>query len=561
MGLMGSLLLWLAQPPMMLGWLGWLAPTPWLLLVTRPELTGWRSFGKMYLAGALYWAAAVWWIALPHPLTPIGLFFLSAYLGCYPLAFVVLSRVGVHRLGWPLLLVAPVVWTGLELLQARLFSGFLMAALSHTQAFYPDVIQIAEWFGAYGVSFVMVLFAAAGTSGVAKLLERRAGQVLVMERRRPPVELLVAGLVLALVLFIGHHARQTLELSYANAPRVTVALIQGDTRATWDPDPARASRIMERQMSLSRKAVSRAEAEGKVLDLLVWPESMFRTPLFTFDGEFDAPDAVRQSFGDRATVARADMAALASWVRTPMLVGIDRYDYHAPYTSDPAEWGVSPHNSAALINAQGELESVYNKMHRVPFGEYVPLFEDLPAMGFLTQLPTSIRPGIGPVAMRTPMPSSAAQSPPRELTIAPNICYETVIPHVIRGHVKQLADGGARPDLLANVTNNAWFWGSSELEMHLACNILRAVENRTPMVIAANGGLSAAIDSSGRVLHVSTRMTEQVLLARVPITELGQSRTSFYTRWGDLLGWACLIVCGLLAIIGFTKRKAKGDVA
>ncbi|MEM6331585.1 MAG: nitrilase-related carbon-nitrogen hydrolase, partial [Planctomycetota bacterium] len=132
-----------------------------------------------------------------------------------------------------------------------------------------------------------------------------------------------------------------------------------------------------------------------------------------------------------------------------------------------------------------------------------------------------------------------------------NICYETVIPHVIHGQVRRLTREGTRPDLLVNVTNNAWFWGSSELEMHLACNIFRAVENRTPMVIAANGGLSAAIDSCGRVLQVSDRMTEQVLITDVPL----DPRASFYTRRGDVFAGACLAACVLLSLRRWLGRR------
>ncbi|MEN1681340.1 MAG: nitrilase-related carbon-nitrogen hydrolase [Planctomycetota bacterium] len=130
------------------------------------------------------------------------------------------------------------------------------------------------------------------------------------------------------------------------------------------------------------------------------------------------------------------------------------------------------------------------------------------------------------------------------------MCYETVIPHVIRRHVKQLRDDGTPPDLLVNVTNNAWFWGSSELEMHLACNIFRSVENGTPMVIAANGGLSGAIDSRGRVLAVSDRMQDEVVLAEVPL----DASPTVYTRRGDVVALPCLIVCVGLTIISVSKK-------
>ncbi len=109
-------------------------------------------------------------------------------------------------------------------------------------------------------------------------------------------------------------------------------------------------------------------------------------------------------------------------------------------------------------------------------------------MYFMMPIAAGMGTGPGPVAM-----------PLGKYTLCPSICYETVIPHVIRRHVAELTAQGNTPDVLVNITNDAWFWGSSELDMHLACTIMRCVETRTPVVIAANGGLSAVIDGSGRV--------------------------------------------------------------
>ncbi|MEM6799143.1 MAG: apolipoprotein N-acyltransferase, partial [Planctomycetota bacterium] len=447
----------------------------------------------------------------------------------------------------------PVVWTGLELVQGHLFSGFLMGALSHTQAWYPDVIQIAALTGAYGVSFVIMVFAAGAVDAVSEIIWRRSSGVVAINPRLP-AGAFAAGLPLALLVFTGHYTIQVADEQAASQPKPTIALIQGDTRATWEPDPERAGRIMQRQAALSREAVAQAKAEGRRLALVVWPESMFRTPLITFDGSLDPPaDAPDDRYATAARAAPADMAAIAGELASPMLVGIDRYDYTGPFDGEPADVSFRVQNSAALVDAAGGLAAIYDKTHRVPFGEYIPLFDNLPGLYFLTPLPGGVKPGEGPVAMTVEGPGAGGKGAGEPIVVSPSICYETVIPHVIHGQVRQLTAAGTPPDLLANVTNNAWFWGASELEMHLACNVFRAVENRTPMVIAANGGLSAAIDSSGRVLQKSERMTEQVLLADVPL----DPRTSFYSRHGDLFAGACLIVCVGLAIIAVIG-KAKG---
>ena len=495
--LLGSALMWLAQPPMMLSLVAWIAPAPWLLFVSRDDFRGWRNYFALWLAGAAYWAAAVYWICLPHPLTPIGLPFLAGYLGCYLPVFVWLSRVGVHRCRIPLWLATPVVWTGLELVQAHLFSGFLMGVLGHTQAWLPDLIQIVEWTGAYGVSFLVMVAAAGLVSGTQSVIASRRGDIVPLQQRLP-LGFFAAAIPVAAAIFVGHFSQETANVRYKHSTRATVALIQGDIRATWDPKPDRATRIMQRQAALSRQAVEQAKKEGRVLDLIVWPESMFRTGLVSFDGSFEPPpDATDPRLAEGASAAHRDFEALAADLRTPMLVGIDRYAYAGPFNvEDLSTLKFRVQNSAALVDADGKLLSVYDKTHRVPFGEYMPLFDNMPALYFLTPLPGGVKPGDGPVAMpikgsgvggRASGDEDAGASAP--LIVSPNICYETVIPHVIHGQVRELTDAGTPPDLMVNVTNNAWFWGSSELEMHLACNIFRVVENRTPMVIAANGGL------------------------------------------------------------------------
>lgn len=545
LAVLGSVLLWLAQPPAMLGALAWFAPLPWLHLISQNNPLTKRGYLQVWLAGVAYWFMAVWWVSLPHPATPIGLGFLAAYLGVYLALFVAVTRTGVHRFRLPLWLVAPVVWTGLELMQAHLFTGFLMGALSHTQAFSPSMIQIADVVGAYGVSFVLMLGSAGLAEAIFWLRNRRDPQLLPLNPKLPAGPLL-AGIVIALTLFVGHFAAEQADMRYQNQPEATVALIQGDTKATWDPDPNRSTRIMQRQSELTQQAVTEAAESNQKIDLVVWPESMFRTPMFTFDGKLSLPSELSADERYNAGHAGRAVADLARLTDANLLLGVDHLDYEGSPPEKREEWKVAYANSAALVDPEGTVRQIYDKMHRVPFGEYIPLFDSLPGLYFLTPIPGGIRPGQEPVAMPIDLASG------ERLTLCPNICYETVIPHVIRRQAKILLDNNEPADLLVNLTNNAWFWGSSELEMHLACNIFRAVENRTPMVIAANGGLSAVIDSAGRLLEVSPRQTEHVIVAGVPL----DPKQSFYTRYGDWPAGLCLIATILIAIMGLAKKPS-----
>jgi apolipoprotein N-acyltransferase len=178
----------------------------------------------------------------------------------------------------------------------------------------------------------------------------------------------------------------------------------------------------------------------------------------------------------------------------------------------------------------------------VLFGEYVPFAEQFPWLQRFTPLPSSLAAGKEPVSF-----------PVAGLRIAPNICYETVLPHVIRRQVRKLTERGEEPDVLVNLTNDGWFWGSSELDMHLACGVFRAVECRKPFLIAANTGFSAWIDSGGRILQQGPRRKSGTILAMVAAGD----RSSWYLDHGDWFAGCCLVACLALAGIGLVRRRQK----
>jgi len=198
-----------------------------------------------------------------------------------------------------------------------------------------------------------------------------------------------------------------------------------------------------------------------------------------------------------------------------------------------------------LVDRRGRVEGRYDKMHRVLFGEYVPFADRVPWLQQLTPLPFSLEAGRRPTAFAL-----------GTLRVAPNICYESVLSHVIRRQVNVLARAAQEPDVLVNLTNDGWFWGSSELDMHLVCGVFRAVECRKPLLIAANTGFSAWIDGDGRIRAQGPRRAPDVLLA-----EVGRDgRSSWYLEHGDLPAGGCLAACLVLASIGlWSCRRGKTD--
>ena len=561
--LFGSILLWAALPPLAWGWLGWIAPVPWLLLVRAEQLPGRAPYRSLWLAGLVFWLLAIHWLRLPHPATSLGWIALSAYLAFYLPAFVGLSRVAVHQLGVPLWLAAPVVWTGLELARAHLLTGFLMASLAHTQVHWIALIQISDLVGEYGVDFVMMLVAACLTSGLPFVVNGLRMNSMEQKNEvqhsgyRCIAIFFLAVASLSTALAYGHwrlgnlrHGQLAAE-PHPIGPRI--ALIQGNSLAEWKFDPNRERQIMDEYVQLSERAIAEARrvGDGRPPDIVVWPETMFRTPLITFDHGYKPPEGATRSVEEVTAWGPKDLAGLVNRLGAPVLVGIDRAHYPAGIAANGNPLPPERFNSAVLVGRDGKIIGTYDKMHLVMFGEYIPFARWLPILYRWTPLTGGIEAGTAPAALMLGA----------KFCFVPNICYETAIPHVIRRQVRTLEDRGSVPDTLVNLTNDAWYWGSSELDMHLACGVFRAVETRLPLVVAANGGISAWIDEYGSIRAQSPSQQADVLIADIE----PRSLQSPYVRYGDWFAAFCLTVCVALAAFGWktnrttTKTRRHGD--
>jgi apolipoprotein N-acyltransferase len=555
LGFLGSLLCYLAHPPVNWTLLAWIGPTPWLVLTRLPSLPGRRPYLALWLAGAAFWLATIQWIRLPYWANIFGLFALAAYLGSYLPVFVGLSRVAVHSIGVPLWIAGPVVWTGLEWARARLFSGFLMASLAHTQVDHPRVIQIAELVGEYGVTFLIVMAAAAIASALPlPLMESSTPSEpgCRLRRRVAPLKLLPGGLALAAALAYGQHRLVDLAILSKSRPQSAaprIALIQSDMLSDWKGTPARDERVMREQMELSREAVLQSDSP---VDVVIWPETMYRDPLWTIDPEHGPPLQIIDQ--EVLTATPRDLAEKASDLGAALIVGIDRLNLlKADQRGDGIEVGgetapcrIDPFNSCAAVDRTGKLVGAYDKMHVLPFGEYMPFADWLPFLQRFSPVAGAALWGAGPAAFELD-----------GVVYSPNICYETVLPHLIRQQMVELIGHGRTPDVLVNLTNDAWYWGSSELDMHLASGVFRAVEMRTPLVISANRGLTAYVDYVGRIVAVTERNRADALVVDVGLPTRRGEYPSFYARWGDWLALSCLGCCAMLVLVGWRARRRR----
>ncbi len=548
LALAGAISMFLVQPPADLWMLAWFAPLPWLRLVMLPRFATPHPWRMLWVCGFVHWLLAIHWLRLPHPATSIGWLALSAYLAIYLPLFIWTARRLHHRWRWPLVFSAAVAWMGCEQARGWILGGFTFAGLGHTQWRWTTLIQIADAFGAVGVAGVVMAVAAAIATLAIRV--RTDGIAGCMQGR-------LHGLRLAAAVAIGLPAATLAYGSWrlAGEPRpqrrpLDVLLVQGSIDTELKHDPNAAGDVARHYDELTVEGLA---SEARRPDLIIWPETMWRWGLVEIDPEEQLPEAVveqmlgpgstRASAGEgsqeaaerqarcRAELAEERLDAVAAFARrygSCWLVGLDRQVISQRFPS-----GARHFNSALFLQGDGRPLGRYDKMYPVMFGEYIPLADRFPWLYNLTPLPAGLTAGDAPLAV-----------PIAETRVAATICYETALPEAIRSMVLELERAGGRPDLLANLTNDGWFWGSSELDMHLSAGIFRAIEVRTPLVIAANTGFSAWIDGSGRLLARGPRRQTATLRAAVE----PDGRRSPWLVWGSVPTGGCVAVMLLAAL-------------
>ncbi len=505
-----GLLLFLAFPP--LGWwpLAWIAPVGWCWLIATPRFGGRHPLIQIYTGGVLHWMLLIHWIRLPHWSAYFGWLTLSLFLAIYVVGFVKLGRLFVQKHRWPLVVAAAVSWTAMELLRGHVLTGFSMALLSHSQVDQLRFIQAADVGGAYLISFVVMMFSASlvqvGTS-------RATGY-----RRWWPFSISI--LAIAAACLYGHVRLAQLSAAPPADNSIQVALIQGSIDTTFSPTDS-PSATLDRYRRITTEALAAAPS----VRLIVWPESMHTYPWFVHKSPGQRPDDFPgddAAFEDHMATAELTSQLQAAWFGS-------RFGTSAFFGCPTIETGPFPlrrFNSGLWTDPAGKVVGRYDKMHPVMFGEYIPLGRWIPALYRLTPMANGIESGKQPLSIEVD-----------GVRLSPCICFENTVPHLIRRQVNRLTDAGQSPDALITITNDGWFWGSSQLDLHLACGVFRAIETRRPMLIAANTGISAHIDSTGNNRSSAQRRTDDVLLASV-----GHHRSpqSAYLRLGDAFGWLCV---------------------
>lgn len=502
-------------------WLSWIAFAPLLVAILRtrdadvlqlfdspgvklvPGNFG-QGFLLGYVSGVIWYAGTCYWVYdTMHRyggLGPVAAFgvlilfclYLALYHGLFGalLALVASSRLTVSRLA---LIAAPFLWVAMELARTRI-SGFPWDLLGIAQVDNIPLARVAGFAGVYGLSFEIMLV---NTAVAAAFLVRR-------DKR---TSLLITAMAAAMVLQAGRW------VSPAPFPVDRQALlVQQNVPIIDNSDWTR--NYFESTLSDLAAISERQYATGKHFDLIVWPESP--APFYSGDPLFrDAVSRIARQTG--------------SW----MVVG----NIGVRNATMSQEAGSAVFNSASLVDPSGDWTSRYDKIHLVPFGEYLPFKQVFGFAGGLTKEVGDFARGTS----REPLDAGGER-------LGVFICYESIFPDEIR----QFAANGAQ--VLVNISNDGWYGDSGAYAQHLAQSRMRAIENDRWLLLDTNTGLTASVDPYGRIVAELPRKTRDALPVAYALTDV----TTFYTCHGDWFAYLCAIISAGALVARFSIRNKAG---
>ncbi len=515
--LLSSFLLVLAFPKTDIWILAWAALVPFFIALRNQSLKG--AFCLGWLWGILFFAGVFYWFI--H-VTVLGAALIIFYLALFPAFFALMCRWLERESVFARIVYLPSGWVLLEFVRSNLFTGFGWAGLGHSQYQNLAVIQIADITGVYGVSFLVVMvnvllgefFAAAREKFFAR-------------RREIFYPTIACALLIIFVLGYGY-ARLKSE-SLEGKEKIKVALIQASIPQEIKWNPASWPFIMEKYLDLTK------EAAGQKPDLIVWPETAF--PGFLWE----APELF------------ADLKEFVSQIKIPLLLGIVTQREESFY------------NTAVLIGKNGNVAGQYDKLHLVPFGEYIPLRKVFPFLSGIVQI-GDFTPGKEYTLFSLEQNSDKAAKADFKNpgAFAALICFEDTIPYLARG----FAQKGAQ--LFINITNDAWFKDTKAPFLHLQSSVFQAVANRRSLIRAANTGVSCFINSDGKVTeYLKDGQGRKTYVAGYEIADTAfHSQKTFYTKYGDFFTYLCFGAIlwkarrqkNIFRIFLSKRKKAKGPV-
>lgn len=606
--------------PVAWSWPAWFALVPSLALVRTNVAKTWVYLAS-WASGLCFFSVILSWMTLAHPLMTYAWIALFIYCSLYMPVSIWLLRVIDRSLAIPMTFSVPAVWVTLDFARSIIMTGFPWYFLGHSQHDNLLLVQIVDLGGVYMVTFLVCmvngllfefLYANSSIRSLFGLKEPALEWRYRLLKPRWIQAGIVGGVIIATISY-GYYRMQEVKLTLGP----TVSLLQGNIpqyvrneASAPDSEKDGAKKIANHShMYLCYHAVgqrpivdafeNKVQFVGKLEqsalpDLIVWPETTYFCPNeptggFWIDheitpGEGSIPkDAVPENYVPdlwrqirHADEQYIEFLASQRW-KTNVLLGVNTkvwaYDKDNETDKEEEKFRQKNYTSALMVNAKSGIGQRYDKQKRVAFGEYIPMREWFPFLNYFS-----------------PYDYDFSISKGKELTrfelgkyrFGVLICYEDTHPSMARQYGVATNDGPA-VDFIINMSNDAWFCGSSEHNEHLAICRFRAIETRRSVARAVNMGISAVIDSNGRLLVPNPSISHRtddidfwevgsepirnmslpvsfwsefkqrqgILTAPIPLDE----RTSFYSLWGDWFATVCTFLIGVCLVWYFFNRK------
>lgn len=482
-------------PVKLFGHMAWFALVP--VLLALHDLPWQKALRVMSLAAWIYFTLTLYWLTiamsvyggLPWVASILVILALAGLFTCFmapaPVVGFYIAR-RFPKLPW--WLCVPTAWVAHEWARTHSLTGYPWANLADSQTLCNlFIVQMADVFGENGVTWILLL----SNCTLVCLWRRQNG--------RAPLALTAVLVVAALLYGVLIGPQWTMPTTGTS---LRLAALQANIPQDEKWDAAFVEKILRDYGALAQKASQQG------VNLAVWPEAAFPMFLDHETKEFPRPH------------------------HEPMyeLIGL-------PTAQREANGAVTPYNSIFLVGPKGEVLDAYDKIHLVPFGEYVPLKKFLFFVDRVVPAIGDFKPG----QARRPL-----RLPSADVNLGLIVCYEDIFPAQARAMTKLGAD------VLINSTNDAWYEYSSAAWQHLSIAIYRAVENRRPLLRATNTGISAWVSPRGEILSTLPWFESGILSADLP---LGHRPMSLFTRWGEWFSGGCTVLTLFVFGAAVVKRR------
>jgi apolipoprotein N-acyltransferase len=529
-----------AFAPMDQSYLAWIGLIPWLAMIRRCRSQK-SAFLWSWAGGTLFFVANMWWMA---DITLPGMIALMVYCGIYWAVFALVVRGAGLLDGNPIfaVLAVPAVWVCCEWLRGIVMTGLPWLYLGHAQSPVLPMCQIADITGVYGISFWVV---AINTLALVTWLQRRrVGRVV-------PAAVLVGSMLVGTLIYGILRIDQT-PANLTAGP--VVAVVQPNfPQSNSGAKPVGTDVLLDFHC---RQTLAALRSSPEPVDLVVWSETMMpsinrQTVEVEERSQWDdspGPAEIRQTLSNLTAdnhVALLTGGSYAQWSERAEAGGL---------VFVPTE----RHNTAYFFDRDGHeddsLGKRYDKIHLVPFGEFVPFAQSFP---WLHKMLLELGPRYYAeyqLVSGQPDALTVFQLPDEGRTwrFSTPICFEDIDSRLCADMVRAPSGGQKRVDFLVNLTNDGWF-KANENAQHMQDSIFRCIENRVPMARSVNTGISGFIDSVGRMSGLLPARTIGTSVSRLMLDR----RRTFYTQWGDLFAFLCIAASAAVAVAALWRKRRR----